>query len=60
MLDLGHVLSCLNKLDAGSDERVVLTSRDEQICIVVTYKELKRGVESAYQDLVKAGRRSGM
>ncbi|RMZ81087.1 hypothetical protein DV738_g2514, partial [Chaetothyriales sp. CBS 135597] len=57
VIDLGHVLSCLNKLDAGSDERVMLISRDEQNCFVVSYKELKKGVESAFQDLAKSGRR---
>lgn len=53
VIDLGHVLLCLNKLDAGTDERVTLISRDEQSCFVVTYRELKKGVESAFQDLVK-------
>ena len=57
VLDLGHVLGCLNKLDAGVEEKIVLTSRDDQICIVVTYKEMKRAIESAWQDLVKASRR---
>ncbi|RMZ74857.1 hypothetical protein DV737_g5672, partial [Chaetothyriales sp. CBS 132003] len=57
VIDLGHVLSCLNKLDAGTDERVTLISRDEQTCFVVSYKELKKGVESAFQDLAKSGRR---
>lgn len=57
VLDLGHVLGCLNKLDAGVEEKIVLTSRDDQICIVVTFKEMKRAVESAWQDLVKASRR---
>jgi PAB-dependent poly(A)-specific ribonuclease subunit 3 len=55
--DLAHVLNCLNKLDAGSEERVNLVSRDEQNVLVVTYRELKRGVDSAFQDLVKSGRR---
>ena len=59
VLDLAHVLSCLNKLDAGSEERIVLTTRDEQMCVVVSYKELKRAVDSAFQDLVKASRRGG-
>ena len=57
VVDLGHVLTCLNKLDAGTDERVTLISRDEQNLFVVSYKELKKGVESASQDLIKAGRR---
>ncbi len=56
-VDLAHVLTCLNKLDAGVDERVTLVSRDEQNCLVVSYRELKRGVESAFQDLLRAGQR---
>ena len=56
-LDLGHVIGCLNKLDAGSEEKIVLTTRDDQVCIVVSFKEMKRAVESAYAELAKAGRR---
>jgi PAB-dependent poly(A)-specific ribonuclease subunit 3 len=40
VLDLAHVLSCLNKLDAGTDERIMLVSRDEQFCFIVSYKEV--------------------
>jgi PAB-dependent poly(A)-specific ribonuclease subunit 3 len=40
VVDLAHVLSCLNKLDAGTEERVMLVSRDEQACFIVTYKEV--------------------
>lgn len=58
VVDLGHVLACLNKLDAGIDEKIMLTSRDEQNVFVVSYKELKRGIESAFQDLLKNARRS--
>jgi PAB-dependent poly(A)-specific ribonuclease subunit 3 len=57
--NLAHVLDCLNKLDAGSEEKIALISRDEQNVLVVSYRELKRGVESAFQDLLKAGRGSG-
>ena len=58
IVDLAHVLTCLNKLDAGSEERVSLVSRDEQNCLVVNYRELKRGVEMAFQELMKdTGRR---
>lgn len=58
VIDLWHVLTCLNKLDAGLDERISLVSRDEQNCLVVSYRELKRGVENAFQDLIRAGRRN--
>ncbi|KAF2641951.1 PABP-dependent poly(A) nuclease 3 [Massarina eburnea CBS 473.64] len=57
--NLAHVLDCLNKLDAGADEKVALISRDEQNVLIVTYRELKRGVESSFQDLVRAARQSG-
>lgn len=57
--DLAHVLDCLNKLDAGSDEKIALVSRDEQNVLIVSYREVKRGLESSFQDLVRAGRGSG-
>ncbi|KAI9816644.1 MAG: PAB-dependent poly(A)-specific ribonuclease subunit 3 [Thelocarpon impressellum] len=57
VVDLAHILSCMAKLDAGVDERLSLVSRDEQNCLVVSYRELKRAVEAAFQDLVRASRR---
>ncbi|PSN74838.1 PAB-dependent poly(A)-specific ribonuclease subunit PAN3 [Corynespora cassiicola Philippines] len=57
--NLAHVLDCLNKLDAGSDEKIALVSRDEQNVLIVSYRELKRGLESSFQDLVRAARGSG-
>lgn len=48
VLDLTHVLSCLNKLDAGTDERILLVSRDEQSVLVVSYKDVKACVEAAF------------
>lgn len=57
VVDLGHVLACLNKLDAGTDEKVMLISRDEQNCFIVSYKELKKAAESSFQALLKGGRR---
>lgn len=37
------------QLDAGVDERIMLISRDEQSCLVVTYKEVKACVSSAFK-----------
>ncbi|KAL9088648.1 MAG: hypothetical protein Q9159_002984 [Coniocarpon cinnabarinum] len=51
VVDLGHVITCLNKLDAGSDEKIALVTRDEQNVIVVSYREVKRGLESAFLEL---------
>ena len=53
VVDLGHILSCLNKLDAGIEERIALTARDEQSVIVVSYKELKGALESTWQELMR-------
>ncbi|KAI5118625.1 hypothetical protein M0805_006993 [Coniferiporia weirii] len=48
VVNLGHVLTNLNKLDAGSDERIMLVSRDEQSCLVVTYREVRNCIEAAF------------
>ncbi|KAI0270721.1 hypothetical protein BC834DRAFT_862895 [Gloeopeniophorella convolvens] len=51
IVSLSHVLSCLNKLDAGTEERIMLVSRDEQSVLVVSYKDVKTCVESAFAEL---------
>ena len=52
-LELGHMLSCLNKLDAASDEKVLLTSRDDQNTFILSYRELKMMIDRAFNELVK-------
>jgi PAB-dependent poly(A)-specific ribonuclease subunit 3 len=37
------------QLDAGSDEKVMLMSRDEQSCLVVSYREIKGCVDAAFK-----------
>ncbi|KAJ7631888.1 hypothetical protein DFH06DRAFT_1223164 [Mycena polygramma] len=54
VVNLSHVLTCLSKLDAGTDERIMLVSRDEQSCLVVSYKDIKSCVESAFSELARA------
>ncbi|KAK4052283.1 PAB-dependent poly(A)-specific ribonuclease subunit 3 [Microbotryomycetes sp. JL221] len=49
--DLSHVITCLNKLDAGIDEKIMLVSRDEQSCLIVSYREIKNCIEGAFLDL---------
>jgi hypothetical protein len=39
--DLSHVLTQLNKLDAGVDEKIMLVSRDEGSCLIVSYREVR-------------------
>jgi PAB-dependent poly(A)-specific ribonuclease subunit 3 len=45
-LDLGHVISSLNKLDNGDGEQVLLSSRDGKDLLVVSYAEIRRSVRS--------------
>lgn len=54
VLDLGHIITCLNKLDAGVDEKLQLVSRDEQNIFVMSYREVKRSFESAWTEISKA------
>ncbi|ODV59133.1 PAN-complex poly(A)-binding subunit PAN3 ASCRUDRAFT_82155 [Ascoidea rubescens DSM 1968] len=51
VLDLSHVLTCLNKLDTGIEEKILLVAPNEQNCIIISYKELKDCIESAFHDL---------
>ncbi|KTG35665.1 hypothetical protein cypCar_00000071 [Cyprinus carpio] len=53
-IDLSHIVSCLNKLDAGVPEKISLVSRDEKSMLVVTYSDLKRCFESTFQELLAA------
>jgi len=54
VVNLGHVLTCLNKLDAGTDEKIMLVARDEQSCLVVSYKDVKQCIESAFLELARS------
>jgi PAB-dependent poly(A)-specific ribonuclease subunit 3 len=54
VVDLAHIVRCLNKLDAGVEEKICLTSRDDQTSFVVTYRELKKVVNAAFADLQKS------
>merc|ERR1712226_622784 len=53
-LDMSHIVSCPNKMDAGAMERVCLMSRDEQNVIVVSYAELKHCLEQSFAECVSA------
>lgn len=48
LLNYGHILNSLAKLDAGSNDKICLTSPDEQTCIIPTFAELKRVVQAEF------------
>ena len=51
LLEWGHVIETLNKLDAGLEEKIMLMSRDEMSMLVVSYKDLRRCIEKAFGEL---------
>lgn len=51
-IDLGHIISTLNKLDIGSPERLCLISRDQQNILIVSFAELKRCLDSSMNELL--------
>lgn len=53
-LDMAHVVSCLNKLDSGSQDKICLMSRDEQSVLVVSYAELRQCLETSFGELVQS------
>lgn len=53
LMDLTHVLRCLNKLDAGVSEKLILATPDEMNCIIISYKELKELINSTFRSLTQ-------
>jgi len=53
-LDMAHVITSLNRLDAGIPDKVCLMSRDEQNVLVVSYAELKNCLEQSYGEVLSA------
>ena len=58
LVDWGHVIEALNKLDLGLPEKVLLLSRDEMSMLLVSYADVKQCIDTAYKELeAGAGRR---
>lgn len=53
IVDLSKVLINLNKLDAGIEEKILLVSRDEKTCIIVSYKEVRDIIESIFRGIIR-------
>ncbi|CAD7695424.1 unnamed protein product [Ostreobium quekettii] len=51
IIDWGHIVECLNKVDAGVPENIVLLSRDEKQMLVVSYGDIKKCVETSFEQL---------
>jgi PAB-dependent poly(A)-specific ribonuclease subunit 3 len=55
IMDLGHVITALNKLDAADPEKIVLASRDGISVMVVSFGDVARCLESAFHELCAGG-----
>jgi len=53
VLDYGHVLECLHRLDMGTDEQVLLCGQDNNSLMVASYADLKWCLTQAIQELRK-------
>ncbi|CAX41856.1 poly(A)-nuclease subunit, putative [Candida dubliniensis CD36] len=47
VINLNKVLTNLNKLDCGIDEKILLVNNDE--CIIISYKELKEIIDTKFR-----------
>eukprot|EP01080_Neovahlkampfia_damariscottae_P000569 gene569-8079_t len=52
IIDFGHVIDCLNKLDIGSNDKILLITKDEDSLLVISFKELKNCIGLAFHDLL--------
>lgn len=50
-MDLGHVVTALNKLDAADEEKIVLVARDGKTLMVVSYADVAGCLENAFHEL---------
>ncbi|CAB1110773.1 unnamed protein product [Ectocarpus sp. CCAP 1310/34] len=50
VMDFGHVYQSLSLLDAGNEEKILLTSRDKRSLLVVSFADVKRCLEEAFAE----------
>lgn len=50
-LNFAHVVECLSRLDVGSPEQILLSSRDGTVLLVASYEELRRCLIQSVESL---------
>jgi len=48
---MGHIVDCLNKVDVGVPEKIMLMSQDESSVLVVSFMDVKRCIENAFNEI---------
>ena len=54
VMDFGHTIGALNKLDTGSREKIVLSSRDSKSLMVVSFADVQESLQRAFVGLLEA------
>ncbi|MFH4974922.1 hypothetical protein AB6A40_001631 [Gnathostoma spinigerum] len=54
-IDMAHIITCLNKLDAGTAEKIQLVSRDGENVLIVSFADLRQCIENAFSELTMPG-----
>jgi len=53
-VEMGHIVDCLNKVDVGLEEKIMLMSQDTSSVLVVSYMDIKRCIENSFHELSAA------
>lgn len=53
IIDLAHVVDCLNKLDGASDEVILLASRKGDQCIFASYADIRSRLDDTFEQLLQ-------
>lgn len=51
VMDFGHIYQSLARLDAGDEEKILLTSSDKRSLLVVSFSDVKRCLDEAFVDI---------
>ena len=60
VLDFGHTIGALNKLDIASQEKIVLSSRDSKSLMVVSFADVQESLQRAFVGLLETPPSSGV
>ncbi len=54
VLDVGHMVETLNKLDVADAEQILLMSRDNRSMLVVSFADIQRCLQTSFEELLQA------
>ena len=54
MVDAGHIVNGLNKVDSNNDEKVILSAPDQSSVLVASFSDVRRCVDESFHELCKS------